>query len=55
MTLPCDRGVMCGYIGTDNPDHDIAHGVRSHGYLDQGCSTRRSRLPRYLHKGYHIA
>jgi hypothetical protein len=45
----------CGYIDTGNPDHDIDHGISSHGYLDQGCSTHRSRLPRHRHKGYHLA
>jgi hypothetical protein len=31
------------------------HNIPSHGYLDQGCCTHRSRLPRYRHKGYHLA
>jgi hypothetical protein len=48
-------GFKCGYIDTGNPDHDIDHGDSSHGYLDQGCSTHRSRLPRHRHKGYHLA
>jgi hypothetical protein len=45
---------VCGYlvIGTR---HDIDHGDPSHGYLDQGCSIHRSRLPRHQHKGYHLA
>jgi hypothetical protein len=55
MALSCTRGFKCGYIDTGNPDHDIDNGVPSHGYLDQGCSTRRFRLPRYRHKGYHLA
>jgi hypothetical protein len=44
----------CGYlvIGTR---HDIDHGDPSHGYLDQGCSTHCSRLPRLRHKAYHLA
>jgi hypothetical protein len=48
------RGFICGYlvIGTRR---DIDHGDPSHGYLDQGCSTHRSRLPRHRHKGYHLA
>jgi hypothetical protein len=49
------RGFKCGYIDTGNPDHDIDHGEPSHGYLDQGCSIHRSRLPRHRHKGYHLA
>jgi hypothetical protein len=28
------RGFKCGYIDTGNPDHDIDHGIPSHGYLD---------------------
>jgi hypothetical protein len=48
-------GFKCGYIDTGNPDHDIDHGELSHGYLNQGCSTHRSRLPRHRHKGYHLA
>jgi hypothetical protein len=48
-------GFKCGYIDTGNPDHDIDHGEPSHDYIDQGCSTHRSRLPRYRHKGYHLA
>jgi hypothetical protein len=28
------RGFKCGYIDTDNPDHDIDHGEPWHGYLD---------------------
>jgi hypothetical protein len=51
----CACGFKCGYIDTGNPDHDIDHGDPSHGYLDQGCSTHRSRLPRHRHKGYHLA
>jgi hypothetical protein len=48
----------CGFnygfldIGTR---HDIDHGDPSHDYLDQGCSTHRSRLPQHRHKGYHLA
>jgi hypothetical protein len=44
----------CGFldIGTR---HDIDHGDPSHSYLDQGCSTHHSRLPRHRHKGYHLA
>jgi hypothetical protein len=38
-------GFKCGYIDTGNPDPDIDHVDPSHGYLDQGCSTHRSRLP----------
>jgi hypothetical protein len=49
------RGFKCGYIDTGNPDHNIDHGITSHGYLDQGCRTHRSRLPRHRHKGYHLA
>jgi hypothetical protein len=47
-------GFICGYlvIGTC---HDIDHGDPSHGFLDQGCSTHRSRVPRHRHKGYHLA
>jgi hypothetical protein len=48
-------GFKCGYIDTGNPDHDIDHSEPSHGYLDQGCSTHRSRFPRHRHKGYHLA
>jgi hypothetical protein len=55
MALSCARGFKCDYIDTGNPDHDIDHGIPSHGYLDQGCSTHRSRLPRHRHKGYHLA
>jgi hypothetical protein len=51
----CACGFKCDYIDTDNPDHDIDHGEPSYGYLDQGCNTHRSRLPRYLYKGYHLA
>jgi hypothetical protein len=51
MALSCARGFTCGYLDTGNPDHDIDHGILSHGYLDQGCSTHRSRLPRHRHKG----
>jgi hypothetical protein len=40
-------GFKCGYIDTGNPDHDIDHGKPSYGYLDQGCGTHRSRLPRH--------
>jgi hypothetical protein len=49
------RGLKCGYIDTVNPDYDIDRGIPSHGYLDQGWSTHRSRLPRHRHKGYHLA
>jgi hypothetical protein len=49
------RGFKCGYIDIGNPDHDIDHDISSHGYLDQGCSTHRSWLPRHWHKGYHLA
>jgi hypothetical protein len=47
-------GFICGYldIGT-RPRH--RHGDPSHGYLDQGCSTHHSRLPRHRHKGYHLS
>jgi hypothetical protein len=48
-------GFKYGYIDTGIPDHDIDHGEPSHGYLDQDCSTHRSRLPRHRHKGYHLA
>jgi hypothetical protein len=48
-------GFKCVYIDTGNPDHDIDHGEPSHGYLDQGCSTHCSQLPRHQHKGYHLA
>jgi hypothetical protein len=48
-------GLKCGYIDTGNPNHDIGHDIPSHGYLNQGCSTHRSRLPRHRHKGYHLA
>jgi hypothetical protein len=48
-------GFKCGYIDTGNPDHDIDHGEPSHDYLDLGCSTHHSRLPRHWHKGYHLA
>jgi hypothetical protein len=48
-------GFKCGYIDTDNPDHDIHHDEPLHDYLNQGCSTHRSRLPRHRHKGYHLA
>jgi hypothetical protein len=51
----CACGFKRGYIDTGNPDHDIDHGEPSYGYLDQGCSTHRSRLPRHQHKGYHLA
>jgi hypothetical protein len=51
MALSCAHGFKCGYIDTDNPDH----GVPSHGYLDQCCSTHHSRLPRHWHTGYHLA
>jgi hypothetical protein len=46
MALSCARDFKCGYIDTDNPNHDIDHGVPSHDYLDQGCNTHRSQLPR---------
>jgi hypothetical protein len=55
MVLPCARGFKCGYIGTDNPDHDIDYSIPSHGYLDQGFGTHRARLSRHWHKGYHLA
>jgi hypothetical protein len=48
-------GFKCGYIDIGNPDQDIDHDEPSHGYLDQGCSTYHSRLPRHRHKGYHLA
>jgi hypothetical protein len=48
-------GFECDYIDTGNPNHDIDHDKPSHGYLDQGCSTHHSRLPRHRHKGYHLA
>jgi hypothetical protein len=51
----CACGFKCGYIDTGNPDHDIDHGEPLYDYLDQGCSTHRSRLPRHRHKGYHLA
>jgi hypothetical protein len=51
----CACGFKCGYIDNGNPDHDIDHDEPSHGYLDQGCGTHRSRLPRHRHKGYHLA
>jgi hypothetical protein len=47
-------GFKCGYIDTGNPDHDIDHGKPSHGYLDQGCSTHHSQVPRHRHKGSHL-
>jgi hypothetical protein len=31
-----------GYIDTGNLDHDIDHGIPSHGYLDQGLSPSLS-------------
>jgi hypothetical protein len=46
MALSCARDFKCGYIDTNNPNHDIDHGVPSHDYLDQGCNTHRSHLPR---------
>jgi len=49
------RGLICGYLDTGNPDHDIDHGDPLRGYLDQGCSTHRSRHTRHRHKGYHFA
>jgi hypothetical protein len=55
MALSCARGFKCDYIDTGNPDHDIDHGVPLHGYLDQGCNTHCSRLPRHRNKGYHLA
>jgi hypothetical protein len=55
MWLSCARGFKCGYIDTDNPDHDIDHDIPSHGYLGQGCNTQCSRLPQHQHKGYHLA
>jgi hypothetical protein len=42
-------GFIYGYL-IISTRHDI-----DHGYLDQGCSTHRSRLPRHRHKGYHLA
>jgi hypothetical protein len=47
-------GFICDYlvIGTH---HDIDHDDPLHGYVDQGCSIHRSRLPRHRHKGYHLA
>jgi hypothetical protein len=51
----CACGFKCGYIDTGNPDHDIDHGIPSHGFLDQGYSTHRSWLPRHWHMGYHLA
>jgi hypothetical protein len=48
-------GFKCDCIDTANPDHNINHGEPLHGYLDQGCSTHRSWLPRHRHKGYHLA
>jgi hypothetical protein len=44
------RGFICGYLDIVTR-HDIDHGNPSHGDLDQGCSTHRSRLPRHRHKG----
>jgi hypothetical protein len=55
MVLSCARGFKCGYIDTGNLDHDIDHGILSHDYLDQGCSTHLSQLPQHRHKGYHLA
>jgi hypothetical protein len=52
--FPRTRGFMCGYLDTGTPDHDIDHGISSHGYLDLGTASR-SRLPRHRHKGYHLA
>jgi hypothetical protein len=34
MELSCACGFKCSYIDTGNPDHDIDHGVPSHGYLN---------------------
>jgi hypothetical protein len=47
-------GFICGYLDIGTwPRHRPRR--PSHGYLDQGCSTHRSRLPRHRHKGYHLA
>jgi hypothetical protein len=48
-------GFKCDHIDTGNPDQNIDHGVPLHGYLDQGCNTHRTRLPRHRNKGYHLA
>jgi hypothetical protein len=55
MALSYARGFKCGYIHTGNPDHDIDHDIPSHGHLDQGCSSLRSRLHRHRHNGDHLA
>jgi hypothetical protein len=55
MAIPRARGFLCGNHNTGIPDHDIDHGISSHGYLDLGTAPR-SRLPRHRHKdGYHLA
>jgi hypothetical protein len=59
-TSPSFYGALCacGFIGgylVIGTRHDIDHGDPSHGYLDQGCSIHRARLPRPRHKGYHLA
>jgi hypothetical protein len=33
MALSCARGFKCGYIDTDNPEHDMNHDIHLHGYL----------------------
>jgi hypothetical protein len=53
MALSYVRGFKCAYINIGNPDHDINHGVPSHDYVNKGCSTHCSPLPRHRHKGYH--
>jgi hypothetical protein len=54
-TVPYAPAASSAATSTSAPDHDIDHGDSSHGYLDQGCSTHRSQLPRHRHKGYHLA
>jgi hypothetical protein len=54
-TVPYAPAASSAATSTSAPDHEIDHDDPSHGYLDQGCSTHRSRLPRHRHKGYHLA
>jgi hypothetical protein len=46
----CADDFSCSYL-TQAHDNDIDHDVPYHGYLDQGCTIQRSRVPHHQHKG----
>ena len=46
---------MCGFLDTNNLDHDIDHGDPSHGYLVHGSPPSALGYLGISRKGYHLA